>query len=817
MKEELKSFAFKFADSELEKLCAYSYKELSKGKSVNVSKQICASLNEDGILSSVENDGVYIMNLHMAQEKLSNRIWLEDKVMSKIAKSKAVKIETGQCKHQVEYGTEEAKKKGLNSGIPGRIYCSLWKTQVENVVQVDGRCVPTKYLTQGTPDSGTNQWGSDKEFEGHPIGNIKNAQADKKKKIFARQEEIRPEIIDKYLELFGNEAELDISVAIQYPLNDSEKFYLLQNKKVPYFFIADMVKDLENNPKYISTIIEEHLANYKDISPSAFKEYLKSISNDDTKIFNVLLDKTVKELPFYKDIVLGYYSVIENNPDKLLNIISKGFLQSNEATEFEKQYLNFIKSDVIKLKEILSTDNLKAKRGEYEKAYYNLISDNDAEVEKSISDGIISEDNIGEERIKKYLDKIYKNEDELLKVINSNKISEHTLQPFLKNKRIRLEDYKNPELQEKLLELFEKDNNTLSNWFETTKDEALKSKIFEFLGENFKKIYRYKFQNSEEIFENTKPNIYKDYLEKMDMNYKENYEILRKIILTMNESKIKEWSWSDFKKQNPRLAARYPELMNNIRKGGGIIKLEWIEEEMNNIKKTQKYPISFQTYDAQQIRTKSQDLVIQINAPNEIMEQIEADPYLRAYWSYLHGEHGTTGRHPSPYNNIGWVRIDLVNEVKTKDGKMGYVIIDEFQSDFLDSLAHSNIKDVIKSSLYNSGLLEQIEKENKTLDQIYEYIYNMFFNTFKFQDWMDWGMSKVFEFARQNNVDKVVMLSQEDKMGQYNFRTNSVAKQYYTELPKNYGFNSVPAKEIAKDIPEMDKYQNVWVRKASKE
>lgn len=176
MKDIIKKFATKLNDYELETYCAYPYYKLANNKMVDMSKIICESLSEEGIFAEAENDGIYILNLNNAKEKLANRIWLEEKIIKKIAaKSKKISFTKDECKHQVEAGTEEAKKKGINKAIPGRIYCYLWNTQIENVVQINGRCVPIRFLTQSTPDSGTNQWGNGEETsEGKPLGNIKS-------------------------------------------------------------------------------------------------------------------------------------------------------------------------------------------------------------------------------------------------------------------------------------------------------------------------------------------------------------------------------------------------------------------------------------------------------------------------------------------------------------------------------------------------------------------------------------------------------------------------------------------------------------------
>jgi len=287
MKAELKKFASKLSDYELEMLCAYSFEHMTKEAknhimyqkdikigniNVDVPKMIVHALNEEEIVSDTEQDGIYIVNLQRAEDKLNNRVWLNDNVVSSIRKAmeidqvgdskdeenvvherqneidesdkldkfnsvlgntkiareldddtyvlstedenileeakdelayegldedkdykvsfndlsdkiivafvkNAKKDETipdelrSSCTHQVYIGNaQDALEHRIPNGIAGKTYCKLWKTPVENVKQIGGKCVPTKYLTQGPNETSAGQWGNEQK----PYGSEKD-------------------------------------------------------------------------------------------------------------------------------------------------------------------------------------------------------------------------------------------------------------------------------------------------------------------------------------------------------------------------------------------------------------------------------------------------------------------------------------------------------------------------------------------------------------------------------------------------------------------------------------------------------------------
>jgi len=151
-----------------------------------VESAIIRALREDGEFVDRKDGKIYAMRLASVQTKLSNRFWMNkhaiesiradiDAVAESIAKTAAkaeddkniekdtvtkgdeIKLPCRNCKKYMEDRTTEG----------GKVWCKLWNTPIENVRQLDGTdkynstCVPTKILSQGQPDSGTNQWGNE--------------------------------------------------------------------------------------------------------------------------------------------------------------------------------------------------------------------------------------------------------------------------------------------------------------------------------------------------------------------------------------------------------------------------------------------------------------------------------------------------------------------------------------------------------------------------------------------------------------------------------------------------------------------------------
>ena len=203
MKDVMRKFAHEIHPMEFESMSVIPFKELvveaykhsvygsNNGAVVAANRTGILGANgvEAAIIRALCNDGefvdrkdgrVYIMHLANVQAKLANRFWLTRNAIDSIREDiDAVAADLSKCaaKDKEDKNTEKdtistadeiktpcrtCKKMDDRRDVGGKVWCELWDTAVENVVQLgskekyDSKCVATKYLTQGQPDSGTN-------------------------------------------------------------------------------------------------------------------------------------------------------------------------------------------------------------------------------------------------------------------------------------------------------------------------------------------------------------------------------------------------------------------------------------------------------------------------------------------------------------------------------------------------------------------------------------------------------------------------------------------------------------------------------------
>ena len=213
MKEALRKFAHSLHPLEFEAMSAVPFRELlaegykqsryaSKDGDViaankeailgadGVESAVIRAIAADGISADRKDGTVYVMGLDKVQDRLGNRIWLAEHVVpiirddinaaaEDVAKTaakgdKKEKDETAPMRESINLGDSikvpcATCKKYMEDrrDVGGKVWCKLWNTPVENVIQVgdaskySGKCVPTRNLAQGQPDSGTNQWGNE--------------------------------------------------------------------------------------------------------------------------------------------------------------------------------------------------------------------------------------------------------------------------------------------------------------------------------------------------------------------------------------------------------------------------------------------------------------------------------------------------------------------------------------------------------------------------------------------------------------------------------------------------------------------------------
>lgn len=206
MKEVMKKFAHNLHPLEFEAMSSVTFGDLLEEgykQSVYASKNAeLISANRDGILDArgvetaviavlkadgnyvdKENGTVYVMNLRRIQDRLANRVWLMNHVVPRVRsdidtaaeamireakeKKEADPKDTISVADSIKLPCRTCKKMDDRRDAGGKVWCKLWDTPVENVIQLksqekyDGHCAPTKHFTQGQPDGGTNQWGNE--------------------------------------------------------------------------------------------------------------------------------------------------------------------------------------------------------------------------------------------------------------------------------------------------------------------------------------------------------------------------------------------------------------------------------------------------------------------------------------------------------------------------------------------------------------------------------------------------------------------------------------------------------------------------------
>ena len=209
MKEALKSFAYKLHPLEFESMCAFSFGDLIEeaykhasydevlSEEIREKRENILSVTgiENAVIKALQNDGMHIdkeagqvliLNMERIKDKVASKMWMNDNVIPIIrddiirvasemkagVQKEAASERDASFKPGDEYITikkicETCKHSEDRRDQGGKVWCKLWNTPIENVAQVksqekfDNHCVPTKYLTQGQPDSGTNQWGNE--------------------------------------------------------------------------------------------------------------------------------------------------------------------------------------------------------------------------------------------------------------------------------------------------------------------------------------------------------------------------------------------------------------------------------------------------------------------------------------------------------------------------------------------------------------------------------------------------------------------------------------------------------------------------------